>query len=271
MNGGMIPIGWVELALASGLLLVAAGLSVALSLRLGRPLLIGALRTYAQLLAMGFVLRWIFEVSAWWLVCATLMIMILFAVQIALSRVKDRPPGLCGDAFAAIFLSGVAVLFVVTAAIIHVDPWYKPQYVLPLAGMIFGNSMTAVAIALDRLFDDMRKRRDEVNALLALGASAWEASLPSIRTAVTSGMIPIINSMNAVGLVSIPGMMTGQIIAGADPAAAAPYQIVVMLMLSAATAGGAIIAVRMAYPRAFGKSAEFTLPPASRAQNGPAR
>jgi putative ABC transport system permease protein len=267
MNGGIIEIGWLELALASAFMLVAAGLSLALSLRLGKPLLMGALRTYAQLLALGFVLRWIFAIDAWWLVCTALLIMTLFAVQIALSRVKNRPPGLFGDAFAAISLSGVVVLFTVTAAIIHVHPWHKAQYILPLAGMIFGNAMNAVAIALDRLFDDLRKRRPEVHDLLALGASPWEAALPSIRTSVSAGMIPIINSMNAVGIVSIPGMMTGQILAGADPTVAAPYQIVVMLMLSAATAGGAMIAVRLAYARAFGKDAVFTLPPASKSKS----
>ena len=260
MNAGMIHIGWVELALAAGFMLVAGGLSIYLTLGLGRTLFIGSVRTYAQLIALGFVLRWIFRIDTWWLVCLALMAMILFAAQTALARVKNRPPGLFGNTFLAIFLSGVLVLFAVTGLIVQVHPWHKAQYVLPLAGMIFGNAMTAVAIALDRLFDDLRKRRSRVHALLALGATPWEAALPSIRTSVTAGMIPIINSMNAVGIVSIPGMMTGQILAGADPAVSARYQIVVMLMLCAATSAGAMIAAGLAYRLAFDDGARFTLP-----------
>ncbi len=148
----------------------------------------------------------------------------------------------------------------VTELIIRVHPWYNPQYVLPIAGMVLGNSMTGISLALERLFGDLGRRSDEVRMLLALGASPWEASLPSIRAALTAGLIPTINAMNAVGIVSIPGMMTGQIIAGANPGKAARYQIVVMLMLSAATAIGSMMAVALAYHKSFDREARFVLP-----------
>jgi putative ABC transport system permease protein len=255
----IIHIGYWELALASVFMLVAAALSVAMSLGLGRAIAIGAVRTYVQLLALGFALGWIFKHDSPWLVCAVLLIMILFAVQTLLARVKHAPRGLFAHSFFAIFLSGVTVTFAVTALVIHVAPWHKAQYVIPLAGMIIGNAMNAVSIALDRLFDDLRKRRDEVAMLLALGATPWEASLNSVRASVTAGMIPILNSMNAVGIVSIPGMMTGQLLSGADPSIAAGYQIVVMFMLSAATALGAMLAVLFVYKKAFNDKAMFTL------------
>jgi putative ABC transport system permease protein len=246
-----IEIGTLELAMASGFILVAGGLSIALRLGIVRSLLIASVRTYAQLLALGLVLRWIFGVNRVWVVVASLLVMGGFAVQTLLQRVQKRPRGLLGTAAVGIFVSGATVTFAVTALILRVDPWHDARYVLPIAGMVLGNSMTGISIALERLFDDLRRRREEVWTLLALGATAHEASRVSIRTALRAGLIPTINSMSAVGVVSIPGMMTGQVLAGADPAQAARYQIVVMLMISAATALGAMLSVRLGYRRAF--------------------
>ncbi len=129
--------------------------------------------------------------------------------------------------------------------------WYEARYVLPIAGMVIGNSMTGIALAVERLFADLDARAGEMLGLAALGASVWEMARPSIRTALTAGMIPTINSMAAAGIVFIPGMMTGQILAGADPVEATKYQIVVMLMIAAATAIGAIASVTLMYRRRF--------------------
>jgi len=248
---GLIEIRLLDLALATGFILVAGVLSLLLGLGLVRPLLIGTVRTFLQLFALGFVLQWVFDVDSVWIVLGGLLIMLVFATQTLLARVKSRPPRVLGSAFAAIFVSCLTVTFAVTGVVLRVDPWYEARYVLPIAGMILGNSMTGISIALERLYSDLRRRSDEVWTLLALGASPWEASRTSIRTALTAGLIPTINSMSAVGIVFIPGMMTGQVLAGADPQIAARYQIVVMLMLSAATSLGAMIAVLRGYRRAF--------------------
>ncbi len=248
---GLIEIGVLDLALATGFIVVAGVLSLLLHLGVVRSLLVGTVRTFVQLLALGFVLRWVFEVNSVWIVLGGLLIMLGFATQTLLTRVKSRPPRVLSSAFAAIFISCLTVTFAVTGIVLRVDPWYEARYVLPIAGMILGNSMTGISIALERLFSDLRRRDQEVWTMLAMGASPWEASLTSIRTALTAGLIPIINSMSAVGIVFIPGMMTGQVLAGADPQIAARYQIVVMLMLSAATSLGAMISVLLAYRRAF--------------------
>ena len=147
--------------------------------------------------------------------------------------------------------TAITVTFAVTALVVRVPVWYEPRYVIPIAGMVIGNSMTGIALALERLFADLESRSGEVLSLTALGASTWESARDSVRSALRAGLIPTINSMAAAGIVFIPGMMTGQILAGADPLEATKYQIVVMLMVSAATAIGSIMAVMLAYRRRF--------------------
>lgn len=251
MNSEAIIIGWQELLLATLFIMAAGGMSIAMSLGLLHSLAIATLRTYLQLIALGFVLTWIFSTDEVLIVLAVLLFMILMTAQILLKRVKQKPLNLYLSTLVAVFLSTIVVTFSVTGLIVHVEPWYEPRYVLTIGGMVLGNAMNGIALALERLFDDLKKRVAEVNQALAFGGTPWEASFPSIRTALTAGLTPTINSMSAVGLVSIPGMMTGQLLAGADPVEAAKYQIVVMLMISAATALGSMISVYLVYKRAF--------------------
>ncbi|MBN2405157.1 MAG: iron export ABC transporter permease subunit FetB [Coriobacteriia bacterium] len=248
---GAIVIGWWELALAMLFVLVTGGLSIAMSLKLEKDLAIATVRTYVQLMALGFVLRWVFANQTWYIVIALMLVMITAAARVVLKRAPDAPPGLFGNAALSMALTGFTVTFAVTALVVRVPTWYEARYVLPIAGMVVGNSMTGIALAVERVFSDMESRRDEMLAMTALGATAWEAARPSVRTALTAGMMPTINSMAAAGVVFIPGMMTGQILAGADPLEATKYQIVVMLMISAATAIGAISAVMLMYRKRF--------------------
>lgn len=250
-TGGVIPIGWWQLALAAGFMLVTGALSLALSLGLVKDLTIATVRTYLQLMALGLVLKWVFSARLWWVVLLILVIMTLNATRIAVKRAPDAPKRLGGVVFGSLLLTGVAVTFAVTGIVIRVPVWYEPRYVVPIAGMVLGNAMTGVALTLERLFSDLDQRADGVLAMSALGATPWEAARPSVRTALRAGLIPTINSMAAAGIVAIPGMMTGQILAGADPVGAVKYQIVVMLMVSAATAIGSIMAVMLSYQRRF--------------------
>ncbi|MDM8557946.1 iron export ABC transporter permease subunit FetB [Candidatus Parabeggiatoa sp. HSG14] len=259
MSTGTINIGWLELFLATLFIVGAGVVSIAMSLGLLRSLIIATLRTYLQLIALGFALTWIFRAHSVWIVLGVFLFMMLMTAQILLKRITHKPPNLYLSTFIAVFLSGVVVTFSVTGLIIQVEPWYDPRYVLTIGGMILGNSMNGIALALERLFDDMKKRAAEVNQALAFGGTPWEASLPSIRVALNAGLTPTINSMSAVGLVSIPGMMTGQLLANADPIEAAKYQIVVMLMVSAATALGSMCSVYLVYKRAFDNEWRFTL------------
>lgn len=256
MNGipadaGVIVIGWQQLALATGFVVFVGVLSVRLALGVEKPLVVATLRTYLQLAALGFVLRWVFGIDSPWLVLGILVFMMAAAAHTITRRAPDAPPGVFASSLFAMLLTGFTVTFAVTGLIVQVEPWYLPRYVIPIAGMVLGNSMTGIALALERAFADMDARSGEILALVALGATPWEAAGDSVRVAIRAGLIPTINSMAAAGVVFIPGMMTGQILAGADPVAATGYQIVVMLMVSAATALGSVLAVLLSYHRRF--------------------
>lgn len=179
---GAVEIGLTQLILATGFIVIAAGLSLALSLGYCRSLIIATVRTYLQLFALGFVLRWVFAIESAWLVLAILTVMLIMAVFTIQGRVTSGPKGIFPSLLGAVFLSGVTVTFAVTALIVNVEPWYAPRYVIPIGGMVIGNSMTGLALALERLFGDMRKRREEINTLLSLGAT----TLGSVIAVLTS-------------------------------------------------------------------------------------
>lgn len=254
---GVVAIGPWQLALATGFVLFVGVLSIRLALGITKDLALATLRTYLQLIALGFVLRWVFRIDSPWLVLALVVLMIVAAAQIILRRSPDAPPGIFGSSVLAMLLTGFTVTFAVTGLIVQVEPWYEPRYVIPIAGMVLGNSMTGIALALERLFADLDARSDEALAFTSLGATPWEAAYPSIRGALRAGLIPTINSMAAAGIVFIPGMMAGQILAGADPVTATGYQIVVMLMVAAATALGSVVALALTYGRRFTKDGVF--------------
>ncbi len=247
----VIDIGTAELALATGLVLVSGLLALRFRLGLTRQLLVATIRTYLQLLALGLVLRWVFQHAGAWIVLGILALMIAVAVQTILGRLQNRGIHLLLGTGGGVIVSGVTVTFAVTGLVIRIEPWYEARYILPIAGMVLGNAMNGIALSMERLFGEFQVRREEVLLRLTLGATAWEASFPLVQGAFRAGMIPTINSMATVGIVAIPGMMTGQVLAGVDPLTAAKYQIVVMLMISAATAIGIIVSLTLAYRQAF--------------------
>jgi putative ABC transport system permease protein len=255
--GGVIAIGWPQLALATLFIVFVGILSLRLSLGIEKDLAIATVRTYVQLIALGLVLRWVFGIKSPWLVLGILVLMVLMAARIVVKRSPDAPGRIYTSSAIAMGLTGFIVTFAVTGLIVQVEPWYEPRYVIPLAGMVIGNSMTGIALALERVYADLDTRDSEVLALVALGASPWEAAHASIRDALRAGLIPTINSMAAVGIVFIPGMMSGQILAGADPVTATGYQIVVMLMVAAATALGSVVSVLLTYHKRFSEDGVF--------------
>jgi len=258
--GGSIPIGTAELLLAAGFVVLTGFISLVMGLRLEKDLALAAVRTYVQLLLLGIVLRWVFVNQTWPIVVAILLVMVLVAAQTVVRRARNAPRGLYLSSAAAMFVSGVIATFAVTGIVVRVPVWYEARYVLPIAGMVIGNSMTGVALTVERLFADLDARSGEVLGLTALGASVREAALPSLRSALRAGLMPTINSMAAAGIVFIPGMMTGQVLAGVDPEKAARYQIVVLLMVSAATAVSAIVALLFMYRKRFSADGVYLEP-----------
>lgn len=249
MTGGVIELSPWQVGLAVILLVVVAAVSVRQSLGLGRDLAIGAVRATVQLYAVGAVLSVVFTTDHWLLVVLILLTMTAIATHAAVSRLRKRLPGGLRIAGIALTVSTVLTLAYVIGVVIRVRPWYEPQYIIPIAGMILGNAMTSAAIAGDRLQADLRTRADEVETMLALGFAGQEAVQPHVRAAVRAALIPSINGMMTVGVVQLPGMMTGQILAGSSPMTAIAYQLVIVFVLTAATAVSSLVFVRLAVAR----------------------
>jgi len=177
-------------------------------------------RMLAQLLLVGYVLTFIFASNSPWIVLTVLSVMVFASSWIALGTIKDNRIELYKHSLFSIAIGGSIMFVVVILLVLEIDPWYKPQYTIPIAGMIFANSMTSVSLAAERLDVELSRKVSYLKA----------------RTiALQTSMIPVINSLFAVGLVSLPGMMTGQILSGVSPLIASRYQIMVMLMIFASS------------------------------------
>ncbi len=255
----VIELGWAQLAIASLLVVSAGAVSIAFRLGVERRLGITALRAVVQLGLLGVVLERIFAIREPLLVIGLLLLMTVFAAREAVGRATRRYRGILVDAWLTMAATCLTIGAVVTQLVVGVDPWFDPQYVIPLLGMILGNSLTGISICLERFMDYLETRAAEIELRIAFGATRGEALAEPLREAVRTGMIPIINAMAAAGIVSLPGMMTGQILAGAPPLQAVAYQIVVMFMIAAAVALGAMLVVILAGRHFMGPDASLRL------------
>ena len=241
---GPIPLGPVELAAGGALVLVAAALSLALRLGVARRMLWAALRLVVQLLLVGFALELLFAANAAWGLLAA-AVMIGFAGQEVAARQERRLAGWWAEGIGAgaMFVSSVGVTTFALAVQIRAEPWYDLRYAIPLLGMVLGNTMTGIALGLNALTTSLSRDVAAVEARLILGASWREASRPMVRLAMRTALLPIVNRMAATGVVFLPGMMTGQIVAGGDPQQAVRYQLLITFLIAGGTAIGAALAV----------------------------
>jgi putative ABC transport system permease protein len=247
--GSSVDLSAWQVALAVLLVGLVVAVSWRQSLGLGSDLATGSLRAVVQLYLVGLILAAVFASARWYWVLLILAVMTGVATHAAIARI-DRPmPGGYQIAAVALTLSTALTLAYVIGVVIQARPWYEPQYIIPIAGMILGNSMTSASLAGDRLQGELRARANEIEARLALGFSGREAVQPMVRSSLRAAMIPTVNGMTTVGLVQLPGMMTGQILAGSSPGVAIEYQIVVVFMLAAATAIASLVFVRLAARR----------------------
>ena len=250
-----------DLALAAVLILMLAGLSVPMGLDIGKQLLVAAIRTAVQLLLIGFVLKALFEnVNFGWITLIAL-VMLLVAGREVMVRQKRRLLGWWGFGVGTLsmFVSTFAITVLALTVIIGTKPWYTPQYAIPLLGMMLGNTMTSIAVAMDRLTQTAWQQQDVIESRLMLGQT-WKDAIGDIRNdSMRSGMIPVINAMAAAGIVSLPGMMTGQIRAGSPPLEAVKYQILIMFMITAGTGFGTLLALKLSARRLFDERARLRL------------
>ena len=190
-------------------------------------------RMLSQLLLVGYFLAYIFESDSAWIVLGILSVMVFASSWIALGTIKDKRLVLYKQTLVAITLGGGIIFIIITQGVLQIDKWYSPQYTIPLAGMIFANSMNCVSLAVERLAAEIDR-----------GVVYIEAR----RIALQASLIPVANSLFAVGLVALPGMMTGQILSGVSPLIASRYQIMVMCMIFAAAGISTVIFLVLARP-----------------------
>jgi putative ABC transport system permease protein len=224
-----------------------------MNLGVSRQILVAALRTTIQLLLIGLVLRAIFaHVHLFWIALIA-GVMLLAAGREVVARQKRPLRGMWGLGIGSVsmFVSSFAVTVFALVAIIGAAPWYAPQYAVPLLGMLLGNTMNGIALGTSRLTESAWEQRAILEQRLLLGQDKHEAIADLRRDSIRTGMIPIINAMAAAGVVSLPGMMTGQILAGSPPIEAVKYQILIMFLIAAGTGFGTIVALRITAQRLF--------------------
>ncbi len=242
---GYIHLGYGDLALSALLVLADAGLSLAFQLGMHRRLLWSALRMVVQLLLMGLVLTTLFTLVSPLLTGVAALAMVAFAGREVAARQDRRLSGWWsyGLGTASMLLAAVLVTVLALTTALKPTPWYDPRYALPLLGMILGNTMTGVSLGLNSLTSGLAQRRTAVEARLLLGYDRYQAAAPVVRQAMRQALLPIVNVMSATGVVSIPGMMTGQILGGVAPAEAVKYQIMILFLIAGGVGLGALAAV----------------------------
>jgi len=257
----VIALSATDLMLAASLVLVLALLSLLMQLQLAGRLVIAAVRTTVQLVLIGLVLKALFaNVQLVW-VTALAVFMLAVAGREVMARQHRRFGGIWGYGLGtmSMFVSAFATTVFALVFIIGTVPWYEPRYAIPLLGMMLGNTMNGVALALDRLTTSAWQQRGVIEAHLTLGHE-WRTAVGGItRDSVRVGMIPIINAMAAAGIVSLPGMMTGQILSGTPPLEAVKYQILIMFMISAGTGFATLAASWIGARRLFDERCRLRL------------
>ncbi len=248
-----------QLALSALLILINVGLSWRLRLGLASSLGTATVRTILQLLLIGYILEWLFQQENPFLILLIAIVMTSVAGISGVNRTSRRFAGIYWNSLLSILASSALITGISMVGILRVDPWFDPQYLIPLLGMILGNTLNGISLGLERFMESLVTQKDQIEALLALGATRWEAAHGQLKQAIRVGMIPIINSMTVVGLVSLPGMMTGQILAGASPVDAVRYQIVIMFMIASGTALGTLGVVLLAFLRVFSAQHQLRL------------
>jgi putative ABC transport system permease protein len=248
-----IQLDYFDILFAGGII---GGLGILLAYyRLGvtRSLTIASVRLVIQLFLIGYVLRFLFAEGKEGYVAVMAVVMLLVASREILVRQKRRLTGWAGFGLggSTLFVSSFAIALYGLLIVVRPDPWYLPQYSIPLLGMIMSNTMSAIGLSMDRLTSALHDNQSIIEQRLALGESARQAILPYQRDCIRTGIMPVVNSMATAGIVSLPGMMTGQILAGAVPTEAVKYQIIIWFLIAGGVGFGMAAALKVIEWRLF--------------------
>jgi len=239
--------GYGEVALSLVLAVVAIALSRWRGLSVEKDMAWGSVRAFVQLIAVGYALELVFDLERWWLIVLVIMVMIVVGAHAASRRAKDVPRAFLTALFSITVGSAVTLATLLLLDVVD----FEARYLIPLAGMVVGNSMNASALVMDRLGSEIRNNALAIETSLALGKSWRQASAAVQRRAAKAGMISILNFLTTVGIVALPGAMTGMILAGADPLRAVLFQLIVAYMLLGAVTITSVTAAELTVQRFF--------------------
>ncbi len=228
----LIRLNLVDFAWAVGMMAIAIGLSAWQRLGLEWSLAIATGRTVLQLLVVGYILAFIFAWNNPWAVLAVIAVMLTIAAVVARNRISKKYPKLLPLVWGSLLVSTAVTLTYTNFLVIHPQTWYEPQYLIPLAGSVLGNAMNGAVIAGERLLGTINASQLEIETHLSLGATPQQAIAQYRKDAIRAGLIPTLNQMMVVGVVMLPGLITGQLLSGVNPLDAASYQILIMFMLA---------------------------------------
>jgi putative ABC transport system permease protein len=256
----LIELDLTDLVWGLGMMAIAIGLSSWQGLGLEMSLAIATGRTVIQLLGVGYILAVVFALNDPFAVLAVLLVMLTIATITARNRISKKIPQLLYVVFGAIFFSTALTLSYTNLLIIQPENWYEPQYLIPLTGIVLGNAMNGAAIAGERLVSTINSSRLEIETHLSLGATPQQAVANYRKDAIRAGLIPTLNQMMVVGVVTLPGIITGQLLSGIDPLNAASYQILIMFMLAFANLVTIVLVTQGLCRQFFNTQAQLQLP-----------
>lgn len=245
----------LAIILSFSFVIIALFLSMAFKLGLGRDLMITSIRAAIQLLIVGYILKMVFGFDHPFVVMLMLLLMIIVAAKNAAKRGKGLP-----HIFWKIFFT-ISIVEIITQGFLlglHIVP-ATPQYIISISGMIIGNSMIIANLLLNRLKGEVEMRKEEIQLVLSLGGSIKQSIYPILKQSIRSSLIPTIEGQKTIGLVQLPGMMTGQIIAGADPIQAVRLQLLIVFLIMSAASLTAIILGFLVYPSLFNKNQQLDI------------
>jgi len=245
MSAGYITLEYWAVAASALLFVITAGLALLFEVGLARSLAWVSARMVAQLLLVGLVLKFIFSATNGWITLAAASVMAGMAMREVVRR-QQRP--LAGGwrwlpGPVSLLFIGVLALLYVQLVVIRPEPWHAPRQLLPIFGMILGNSMTGITLGLNAITEAIARERAAIEARLLLGCTRWQAVRPFAARALRMALTPITNAMAAAGIISLPGMMTGQILAGAPPVEAVKYQLMIMFMIAGVVGLASLVAM----------------------------
>ena len=253
----LIELNAIRIAWAVGLMAIAAGLSLWQRLGLAKDLAIATVRTIIQLLGVGYVLAIVFAWRNPIAVLGVILVMLTIAAIVTRNQVGKKISRALMLIWGSLLAATAATMIYTTLLVIRPDTWYEPQYIIPLASIVLGNAMNGAAIAGERLVNTLKNNRLDIETHLSLGATPQQAIAQYQLEAIRAGLIPTLNAMMVIGIVKLPGIITGQILSGVDPLNAALYQMLIMFMLAFSTLLTAILVTQGLYRQFFNSASQL--------------